>query len=114
MQGRVTFGTMLSLIIDWGLMPSFAPINPNYGISLEKAREKVPSNVHFHADSYFFQSSQPAIAMPLKAMLCRYSWPFGTTRRGHPTCEAENSCPLTGNWHWHELGHLQPIICIFD
>jgi hypothetical protein len=51
MQGRVTFGTILSLIIDWGLMPSFAPINPNYSISLEKAREKVRSDVHFHADS---------------------------------------------------------------
>jgi hypothetical protein len=33
------------------LMPSFAPINTNYGISLEKAREKVRSDVHFHADS---------------------------------------------------------------
>jgi hypothetical protein len=51
MQGRVTLGTIISLIIDWGLMPSFAPINPNYGISLEKAREKVRLEFHFHFDS---------------------------------------------------------------
>jgi hypothetical protein len=92
MQGRITLGTMISLIIDWGLMPSFAPINPNYGISLEKAREKVRSDFHFHADSKLFQSSQPAITMLLEVMLCRYSWPFGTTKRGHPTCEAANIC----------------------
>jgi hypothetical protein len=41
LQSRVTFGTIVSVAIDLGLMPSFAPPNPNYGISLEKAREKV-------------------------------------------------------------------------
>jgi hypothetical protein len=44
LQARLTFGTILSIAIDWGLMPLFAPPNPNYGISLEKAREKVRSN----------------------------------------------------------------------
>ena len=54
-QGRITFGTMLSLIIDWGLMSSFAPINPNYGISLEKAREKVRPEVHYKNMFNFFK-----------------------------------------------------------
>lgn len=41
LQSRLTFGTIISLAVEWGLMPSFAPPNPNYGISLSKAREKV-------------------------------------------------------------------------
>jgi hypothetical protein len=45
LQSRLTLGTILSIAIDWGLMPLFAPPNPNYGISLEKAREKVRSIV---------------------------------------------------------------------
>lgn len=38
---RFSSGTIASLAIEWGLMPMFAPPNPNYGISAEKAREKV-------------------------------------------------------------------------
>jgi hypothetical protein len=41
LQSRLTFGTIVSLAVEWGLMPLFAPPNPNYGISLSKAREKV-------------------------------------------------------------------------
>lgn len=41
LQGRLTFGTFISVAVEWGLMPLFAPPNPNYGISPEKAREKV-------------------------------------------------------------------------
>ena len=41
MQARVTFGTFVTLAVEWGLMPTFAPPNPNYGISAAKAREKV-------------------------------------------------------------------------
>jgi hypothetical protein len=41
LQSRLSFGTIISLAVEWALMPLFAPPNPNYGISLSKAREKV-------------------------------------------------------------------------
>jgi hypothetical protein len=40
----LTFGTIISVAVEWGLMPLFAPPNPNYGISPKKAREKVRFN----------------------------------------------------------------------
>jgi hypothetical protein len=41
LQSRVSVGTVATLAVEWALMPLFAPPNPNYGMSLEKAREKV-------------------------------------------------------------------------
>ncbi len=79
LQSRLTFGTILSVVIDLGLMSSFAPPNPNYGISLDKAREKVVVEIGVLAHVFFNKK------------LCDYafgrcSWPFGMTKPGPQTC----------------------------